>query len=59
MILRDVQKLTGIAISEGSIAELGTGLSAILQVMDCDEEGNGCVLSAQKHRHSVFLLELE
>ena len=34
MILRDVQKLTGIAISEGSIAELGTGegktLSAIL-----------------------------
>ena len=36
MILRDVQKLTGIAISEGSIAELGTGegktLSAVLPV---------------------------
>ena len=34
MILRDVQKMTGIAISEGSIAELGTGegktLSAVL-----------------------------
>lgn len=27
--------------------------------MDCDEEGNGCVLSAQKHRHSVFSSELE
>lgn len=34
MILRDVQKMTGLAISEGSISELGTGegktLSAIL-----------------------------
>ena len=34
MVLRDVQKMTGIAISEGSIAELGTGegktLSAVL-----------------------------
>ncbi len=36
MILHDVQKLTGIAISEGSIAELGTGegktLAAVLPV---------------------------
>lgn len=27
--------------------------------MDCDKEGNGCMLSAQKHRHSVSFPELE
>lgn len=45
MILRDVQKLTGIAISEGSIAELGTGegktLSAVLPVFLFALRGKG------------------
>ena len=45
MILRDVQKLTGIALAEGDIAELGTGegktLSAVLPVYLMALRGKG------------------
>ena len=54
MILRDVQKLTGIAISEGDIAELGTGegktLSAVLPVFLQALRGKGAhVITANSY----------